>query len=143
MDVSAEGRLLILCVLLTLLVLFQVRPQCIAGMHCLLGMVQGYVSAPASGHNSTSSSSSGAGQAAPANAGGKACSRQQPAATKPSGGVVLLRQMDQYQLFPSAEQLHLVDKKFGGKPTPCAGTSMQGSCAISSQHQAAGMPVHG
>lgn len=134
MGVSAEARLLTvcLCVLLTLIVLFQVRPQCIAGMHCLLGMVQGYVSAPDAGHNSTSSSG----------AGGEACPAQQPAVTKPSAGVALLRQMDQYQLFPSAEQLHLVDKKFGGKPTPYVGTSVQGSCAISSQtgveHQAAG-----
>lgn len=124
-----------------LLLLFQVRPQCIAGMHCLLGMVQGYVSTPAAGHHSTSSrSSSGAGQAASASAGGEAGAVQQPAATKPSAGVVLLRQMDQYQLFPSAEQLHLVDKKFGGEPTPCAGMCIQGrDCAMSSQHQATGI----
>jgi hypothetical protein len=134
------------CVLL--LVLFQVRPQCIAGMHCLLGMVQGYVSTPAAGRNTTpssSSSSSGAGQQAPAaSQGGGAGPASQPAATKPSADVVLLRQMDQYQLFPSAAQLHLVDKKFGGAAALCVvGGCLQGTCPILSGHQHPGMPTHG
>lgn len=82
---------------------FQVRPDCITGMRCLLGMVQGY-----------SSSHTGSSSAAPQAAAAGGSVSPQPLQPKPSAGVMLLRQVDQYQLWPTAEQLHLVDKKFGG-----------------------------
>jgi hypothetical protein len=79
----------------------QLRSDCIAGLRCLLGMVQGYT-------GNSKASSNGTGAPSPA-------SNIVPAAVpQPSAGVVLLRQMDQYRLWPTAEQLHLVDKKFGG-----------------------------
>lgn len=66
-----------------------------------MGMVQGYTGNSKAGSKDT-------GGPSPA-------SNIVPAAVpKPSAGVVLLRQMDQYRLWPTAEQLHLVDKKFGG-----------------------------
>lgn len=95
----------------------QVRPDCIAGMRCLLGMVQGYST---SSRSATSSSSS---NPAPAAGKGRCQDSTAPVSAaqvhqqtqKPSAGVVLMRQLDQYQLFPTATQLHLIDKKFGGE----------------------------
>jgi hypothetical protein len=87
-------------------------------MRCLLGMVQGYapLHTPAAASNTGSKGSStspGRGAAA-----GQAASppqqQQAPAAPRPSAGVVVMRQLEAAQLLPSAEQLHLVDKKFGG-----------------------------
>jgi len=98
----------------------QVRPDCIAGMRCLLGMVQGYSSSSRSVNAASSSSNSN-----PAPAAGKGRGQGSTAAVsathlhqqtqKPSAGVVLMRQLDQYHLFPTATQLHLIDKKFGGE----------------------------
>jgi hypothetical protein len=112
----------------------QVRPECVAGMACLLGMTQGYVQpthlqhaaprahppAPAGGCTISSSKLEGqpcaaldATSSSPDARESSSNSSSKPGLL-PSSGVVLMRQLESYRLFPSAQQLHLIDKRFGG-----------------------------
>lgn len=95
-----------------------------AGLMCVLGMTQGYLP-PRSASPSKDDGSSTGTQTKPGHgsstkaATGDGCSSSAGAGSHgghgvPASGVVLMRQLDQYGLFPTAGQLQLLDKKFGG-----------------------------
>jgi hypothetical protein len=89
-------------------------------MKCLLGMVQAYTTSSSSREKAATAQDQPAAAKGDGSQGSPAASSSpvhvlhQPAGLRPSAGVVLMRQLEQFQLFPTAEQLHLVDKKFGG-----------------------------